>query len=97
MLVLCFAVHYAFWLRVLNRSLVSPDLDERRAGLKRWVAFAVAWQAVVLLAIVAYLFPVSRSHPPGGLWIAPVLAAVVGTAVPLQVAMFRLMRALRQL
>ena len=96
MLVLCFGVHYAFWVRVLSPALVSADLEERRAAMKRWVTFAVAWQVVILLAIAAYLFPMSRSHPPGGLWITPVLAAVVGTAVPLQVALFRLMRMLRQ-
>lgn len=80
---------------MLRAGLAAAEPDARRLALKRWLIFAVAWQAGVLLLIVAYAVPVSRSHPSSSVWILPPLAAVVGTAVPLQVALVRIMRSLR--
>ena len=67
----------------------------RRRALFRWVVFAVVWQAAVLVAIAAYGFLFYRHHPPGLAWVAPALGAVVGTALPLQVAALRIARAAR--
>ena len=79
---------------MLRTGLTSADFDERRRALRRWLTFAIAWQAAVVLLIVLYAVPL-HSHPPDAYWAAPPLAAVVGTAVPLQVALVRIMRSLR--
>ncbi len=97
MLVVCFLTHFAFYNRVLQPALDSPDHPRRQVAMRRWVTFAIVWQLLVLVGVAAYVFPLAHSHPPGGLWIAPVLAAVVGTAVPLQLVLFRLLRSLRRL
>jgi hypothetical protein len=57
------------------------------------VVFAVAWQAVVIAGVFAYAFAMSRVPRSGLAWVAPPLAALVGTALPYQLAASRLFRA----
>jgi len=64
--------------------------------MKRWVVFALAWQTLVIAGCFVYAFLMSRTHPTGLAWIAPPIAALVGTALPYQLAATRLMRAVRQ-
>jgi hypothetical protein len=79
--------------RLLLPGLRRPEPAEQRRALKRWFAFAVAWQAVLLAAVAAYAFPMSRSHPSDLSWVAPPVAAIFGTALPLQLAVVRIARA----
>jgi hypothetical protein len=79
---------------VLAPGLRLVDVDLRRRALTRWVAAVLGIQVLVGLAIVAYLLllpdvasGLARALPP--------LAGVLGNALGLQLAVFRLARALR--
>ena len=87
------AVQYLAYARLLLPGLRRPEPAHQRRALKRWFAFAVAWQAVLLAAVAAYAFPAARSHPTGLAWVAPPVAAILGTALPLQLAVARIARA----
>jgi hypothetical protein len=89
------AVQYLLYSRILRPGLRTPP-EERRRALLRWLAWAAAWQLAVLAAVAAYAIPLASSHPPGLAWIAPPVAAVVGTALPLQLAVASLARAAAQ-
>jgi hypothetical protein len=64
--------------------------------MKRWVVFALAWQTLVIGGCFVYAFLMSRTHRSGLAWIAPPIAALLGTALPYQLAATRLLRAVRQ-
>ncbi len=91
----CLGIQYLAYSRLLAAGLRQPAPEAKRAAVKRWFAFAVAWQVVVLVAIGAYAFPMVRSHPGGLAWLAPPLGAIAGTALPLQLAVVRISRAAR--
>ena len=56
--------------------------------------FALVWQTLVIAAVFAYAFVVTRTHRTAGFaWIAPPIAALLGTALPYQLAASRLIRA----
>lgn len=55
--------------------------------------FAVAWQAIVIVGVFAYAFAMTRAPHSGLAWVAPPLAALIGTALPYQLAASRLVRA----
>jgi len=77
-------------------ALRESDPASRQRGLKRWVLFALAFQSLVIVGVFAYAFAVTRAHRSGFLWIAPPLAALLGTALPYQMAVMRLARAGRE-
>jgi len=87
------AVQYGGYERSLAAGLRQPDLEVQRRALKRWAVFAMAWQGLVIVAVVVYGFIVTHPHRTGLAWIAPPLAALVGTALPYQLAAMRLVRA----
>ncbi len=89
----CLGVQYLGYERVLAAALREAAPEARQRGLKRWVLFAVAWQSAVVVAVLVYAFVARRGHPSGLAWIAPPLAALVGTAIPYQLAAVRLARA----
>ena len=68
---LCLAVQYLAYSRLLLKSLRSSEAAEQRRGLKRWASFVVAWQALLILALAVYALQVGRSHPRDLSWIAP--------------------------
>jgi hypothetical protein len=93
----CLAVQYLGYERLLASGLRAPAIDARQRAMKRWLLFVVAWQSVVIVGVLAYIFAMTRPHrPPGLSWIAPPVAAMLGTALPLQLAAARLMRAGRE-
>jgi hypothetical protein len=77
--------------RLLLPGLRTADPSLKRQALKRWLIFVAAWQAVLVAALVVYAvwLPPSRR---GLAWAAPPLAAVLGTALPLQLAVVRIAR-----
>ncbi len=87
------AVQYRAFQRLLGARLQAGTVEERRTALTRWFKFAVAWQGLVLLAIAAYSVPMAHHHPPGIAWLAPVIGAVLGTALPLQLVVVQILRA----
>jgi hypothetical protein len=89
----CLAVQYAGYDRVLAAGLRSEDVGTRRRALKRWLLFALAWQTLVVAGCFVYALIMTRGHASGFAWVAPPLAALIGTALPYQLAASRLIRA----
>lgn len=89
-------MQYAGYDRILAAGLRESDVEARRRGMKRWLVFAVVWQALVIAGCFVYAFLMTRVHRSGLAWIAPPLAALIGTALPYQLAASRLLRAVRQ-
>lgn len=88
-------VQYGAYQRLLAPGLRATEIAVRRRALTRWFTFAVVWQVIVLVAIAAYGLYFHLNHPPGLGWIGPPVAAVIGTAFPLQIAVWRIARASR--
>ena len=96
MFVGCLGVQYAGYDRILAAGLREAGVEAQRRAMKRWVIFAIAWQALVIAGCFVYAFVMTRPHRPAGLaWIAPPIAALIGTALPYQLAATRLLRAVR--
>jgi hypothetical protein len=91
--VACLVVQYAGYERLLAAGLDSPGVDERRSAIKRWLYFALAWQSLVIAGILVYAFVMTHGHRSGLTWVAPAVAALIGTALPYQLAAMRLVRA----
>jgi putative flippase GtrA len=89
------AAQYLGWRRFGGVHATEGSPAERRAALRRWVKFATALQVGVVAFAVAYLVLLSRHYAHGGLWAAPAIGVIVGTALPLQVVVSNLLRALR--
>ena len=90
-------MQYAGYDRILAAGLREESVEAQQRGLKRWLVFALAWQALVIAGCFVYAFVMTRTHQTGGLaWIAPPIAALLGTALPYQLAASRLLRAVRQ-
>ena len=89
-------VQFVGYDRLLAAGLREPGVEARQRGMKRWVVFALAWQTLVIAGCFVYAFVMTRSHQPGLAWIAPPIAALLGTALPYQLAATRLLRAVRQ-
>lgn len=67
----------------------------RRAGVMRWFAVEVALQVVMLIAVVTYVLTAGRGHPGQLEWLAPAAGALLGCALPLQIAVAGIARAAR--
>ena len=91
----CLGVQFAGWARYLRTSLRSADPTTRRRAIGRWARFAVGYQVLVLVGVGVYLVAASGSHGPGRLWPAPAVGAVMGAALPLQLAAVSISRAAR--
>jgi hypothetical protein len=89
----CLAVELAGY-RWLVAGLRAPESASRMRALKGWAVFAVAWQIVVFAGCVVYALALTHGRRPAGLWIAPPIGALVGTALPYQLVATRLMRGL---
>lgn len=89
-------MQYAGYDRILVAGLRQSEAEAKQQGLKRWLVFALVWQALVIAGCFVYAFVMTRMHPSGLAWIAPPIAALLGTALPYQLAVTRLMRAVRQ-
>lgn len=93
--VLAAAVQLVAYSLVLRGALRSMEADVRRRGLGRWVVLVLAWQALMILGIALYAIFLPPSLRGGFAWVAPPLGLVVGTALPLQLAVMALTRSLR--
>lgn len=90
----CLVVQFMGYDRILAAGLRAPELEARRGAVKRWVGFAVVWQALVVVGVVVYMLVVTRTRRSGFAWITPPLGALLGTALPYQLAVARLVRGL---
>jgi hypothetical protein len=91
--VTCLAVQYAGYDRLLAAGLNRPEVDARGRAIKHWLYFALVWQSLVLAGILVYAFVMTHGHRSGLIWVAPAVAALIGTALPYQLAAMRLVRA----
>jgi hypothetical protein len=89
-------VQYLGYDRLLAAGLRETGVEARQRGIKRWLVFALAWQTLVIAGCFVYAFVMTRTHHAGLAWISPPIAALLGTALPYQLAASRLLRAVRQ-
>jgi hypothetical protein len=90
------AIQYGLFAWLLRPTLRSGNAAGSRPVFVRWILSALAFPAVVLIAAAAYMILVGRRHPQGLAWAAPPLAALVGTALPLQLVIASITRAARR-
>jgi hypothetical protein len=64
-----------------------------RSAIGRWLKVVLLWQVVVVAVSASYVAVLASGHPRGFAWVVPAIAAVFGTAVPLQVAVVAILRA----
>ena len=80
---------------ILAPGLRRSEVEVRRRALGRWIKAVVGFQVLLGLAILAYLLGTAQGRLPALGRALPPLGAVLGNAMTLQLAVFRLTRALR--
>ncbi|HEX9099316.1 MAG TPA: hypothetical protein VF956_07515 [Candidatus Dormibacteraeota bacterium] len=90
---LTLGIQYGLYHRLLQRPLLTHDDAQMRPAVGRWLKAVLMLQVVVVAASVGYVGVLGSQHPRGIAWIAPAIAAVFGTAIPLQVAVVAILRA----
>jgi hypothetical protein len=83
---------YTLYRVLLQPALEEGDVEARRRGLLRWLAFAGGFQALVVIAVVGWGWWLASAGARGWAW-APPLALLLGTGLPLQLAAMRVLRA----
>jgi hypothetical protein len=86
------AIQYALYATVLRPALAADDVERRREGLVRWTALMLVLETLVAAAAGVYVLALLQRHPGGWAWVAPALGLVVGSALPLQLVVGRIMR-----
>jgi hypothetical protein len=81
---------------MLQRALRLADLELARPAIGRWVKTVLVFQTIVLLATGTYVAVLASRHPHGIAWAAPAIGAVIGAALPLQLAVVSILRAGRR-
>lgn len=94
--ILASAVQLGLYLGLLRTALGSGDIGRARPAFVRWIVTDLVWQGVVLLGAGGYMITTSGSDPSGVAWIAPPIAALAGTALPLQLVAASALRAVRR-
>jgi hypothetical protein len=80
---------------MLRVPLQTREVARMRPAIGRWLKVVLLWQVVVVAVSASYVAVLASGHPRGFAWVAPAIAAVFGTAVPLQVAVMAILRASR--
>lgn len=89
------AAQYGVYHALLRSPLQTLDTARIRPAISRWLKVVLVWQVVVVVLAAAYTALVAPAHPAGYAWVAPAIAAVFGTALPLQVAVMAILKASR--
>ena len=89
-------IQFALYASLLQAPLRSRDIARARPALSLWMKVAAVWQGLVLLGAGGYVVLMSSHHTTGVAWVAPALAAVLGTALPLQLVVITVLRAGRR-
>ncbi len=90
------AVQLGLYASMLQGALHASELEAARPAITRWVKTVLVYQTAVVLATVTYVALTASRHPHGLAWTAPAVGAVVGTALPLQIAVMAILRAARR-
>jgi hypothetical protein len=86
-------VQFGLYVLMLQTALRSREIDKARPAVMRWFKTVLVWQLLVVLAAASYVALLGAHHPRGLAWVTPAVAAVFGTAIPLQVVVISVMRA----
>jgi len=90
------AAQIGLYATMLRRALRLSDLELARPAIGRWVKTVLVFQTLVLLATGLYIWVMASKHLHGIAWTAPAIGAVIGTALPLQLAVMSILRAGRR-
>ena len=85
----------ALYLRVLRAPLQSGDPERVRPAIVRWVRYDLPVQTGILGAAAIWFAIQTSHHAHGVALVGPPVAAVLGSALPLQIVAMAMMRALR--
>jgi hypothetical protein len=86
-------VQYYLYHAFLRGPLRTGSPQQARPAVNRWLTLVFLWQVIVVGVAAAYVAVLASMHIRGYAWIAPPIAAVFGTALPLQVAVIAILRA----
>jgi hypothetical protein len=87
------AAQLGFYFTFLHTALRARDVALARPAMKRWIVVVLAWQLIVVAAAASYVALLGSKHAHGAAWVAPAIAAVIGTALPLQIVVVAVLRA----
>ena len=87
------AVQLYLYRALLRSALASGELEQARPAFRRWIVAAAGWQGIAIVGAGVYVYLVTRQHPAGVAWVAPALAVLLGTALPLQIVASTALRA----
>ena len=90
------AVQFGLYTRMLQPALRAADLEAARPGIRRWIVIVLIYQTVVVVLTATYVIVTASRHPHGLAWTAPAVGGVIGTALPLQLAVAAILRAARR-
>jgi len=90
------AVQLGLYASMLQPALRLADLELARPAIARWVKTVLVFQALVLLATGSYVAVMASKHLHGIAWTAPAIGPVMGTGIPLQLAVMSMLRAGRR-
>jgi hypothetical protein len=93
--VLAGLLQLGLYLRLLRPSLKSADPELVRTGMVRWIKIDLVIQVAILAAAGAYIAVQTSNHVRGAGLVAPPVGAVLGSALPLQVVVAGMLRAIR--
>lgn len=85
-------MQYFLYHVLLREPLRAHDLETAGPAVTRWLKVVVLWQALVLGASAAYVATLGSHHAHGVAWVAPAVGAVLGSAIPLQLAVSAILR-----
>lgn len=88
-------VQLALYLRLLRPSLRTREPELVRAGMMRWIKLDLVIQVAILVAAGVYIAVQTSNHVRGAGLVGPPVGAVLGSALPLQVVVAGMLRAIR--
>ena len=90
------AIQLGLYISMLQGALRSWDMDRARPAVMRWFKTVLVWQLLVVVGAALYVAAVGTHHLRGFAWVTPAVAAVFGTAIPLQVVVVSILRAAKR-
>jgi hypothetical protein len=86
-------IQIGLYISMLQGALKSRDMDKARPAVMTWFKTVLVWQVLVVVGAGVYVAVVGSHHLRGFAWVTPAVAAVFGTAIPLQVVVVSVLRA----
>jgi hypothetical protein len=86
---------YGLYQRFLGTPLRTRKFEQLRPALTRWIMATGAWNLLVVVGCVVYLFAVNPGRGHALAWVAPPVGAVFGSALVLQFVVMAITRSMR--